>query len=442
MLPFAMLVPLFLAGYFANPLLFWLHWLAFARLCFLYQTRRQGRFVRDFLLPCWVLSAVVYAGCLAWINLHETPLYLMIVLIFSFFFPAIFLLHHLLTLKVRSTVLQTAVMFGVFLGLEYAMSQIPAMESIGADFFFQPPAPVLCVLKLVNFKVWSAWIFALCFAVACAARDKKIRSFTFPAVLFFGLAGLVLFAHFQERHSQDGTGRTSRIALVQTNLPYEEEWRAGHFERVQAKYREMALKAAQGSPDLIIFPLYNLPGDIYREPGFLKELAALAKCPVLVAGDAPVVPGDEALDRGFMKFAFIYTPDGKLLDKYQAVEAIPFTNQDVKKADAYRVIQGPFGKLGVLICDEDMVPRLAQQAAREGAQVLVALSNPGLFQRSPILYYHLSQDQIRAAENGLPLVRVSANGYSAFIDKTGKIVQRTELDTEDILQITLFLGSI
>jgi apolipoprotein N-acyltransferase len=52
-------------------------------------------------------------------------------------------------------------------------------------------------------------------------------------------------------------------------------------------------------------------------------------------------------------------------------------------------------------------------------------------------YYQLFQDQIRAAETGLPLIRVSPNGYSALIDRTGTIVQKTKLGAEEILQIKL-----
>ena len=54
-----------------------------------------------------------------------------------------------------------------------------------------------------------------------------------------------------------------------------------------------------------------------------------------------------------------------------------------------------------------------------------------------MLYYQLFQDQIRAAEAGLPLIRVSSNGYSALIDRTGKIVRKTALGAEDVLQVEI-----
>ena len=48
-----------------------------------------------------------------------------------------------------------------------------------------------------------------------------------------------------------------------------------------------------------------------------------------------------------------------------------------------------------------------------------------------------------AAETGLPLIRVSSEGYSALIDRTGKIVQKTKLDSEELLQVEFpALGSV
>ena len=70
-----------------------------------------------------------------------------------------------------------------------------------------------------------------------------------------------------------------------------------------------------------------------------------------------------------------------------------------------------------------------------GAVLVDALDGAMQKERFPMPYYHLQQDQLRVMEVGLPLVRVSPNGYSAFIDKTGRVAQRTKLNTEKILYV-------
>ena len=138
MLSFLLIVPAFWAGYFFNGLFFWLSWAGFVRLSFLYQALRHGNFWKDFLLPCWAVFLAVCAVCFHWILLHDPWVYGLGVLIFPLVFPLFFLLHHLLTSKFRSYILEVFVAFGILLAFEFSMSRIPALESVGLDLFFSP----------------------------------------------------------------------------------------------------------------------------------------------------------------------------------------------------------------------------------------------------------------------------------------------------------------
>ena len=95
-------------------------------------------------------------------------------------------------------------------------------------------------------------------------------------------------------------------------------------------------------------------------------------------------------------------------------------------------------KLGVLLCYEDTRPRDAKLWVKTGAQILVALSNPGHFLGTPLPRYHLLHDRIRAMETGRYLIRVSANGFSAIIDPNGKILAQSRLNEEVILKGEVF----
>lgn len=431
---FIRLVPLFWAGYLWNGLFFWLHWVALAHLFFIYQERRRGKFLKDFLLPCWLTFLAVYGVTSSWILLHHQGVYFLGVFVFSLFFPLFFLAHYYLTRSISSIWLETIAAFLIFYLLELSASQIPALGSAGLDIFFQPPEAFLSVLKYFSFKIWSAWIIAICFSVSFFKKSKRV-SFAICAILV--LSFMVFF--FLSRREAPAGARDSKkikIALLQTNLPYEESWRESHFGEIKKKYLDMTLRAARGKPDLIVFPLYTLPGDVYRRPEFLQELAKTAQVPILTASHIPIESGTEMSD-GFMNMAFLYNQEGKLLDHYQAVHALPFLDMPSKTSKSYRVIQSPFGKVGILLCYEDMIPSLARQAVKENARLLFAMTNPGLFQNTLVPYYELFQDQIRAAENRLPLVRVSTNGYSAWIDARGQIIKKTNLGTEEILYVEL-----
>lgn len=434
---FFLLVPVFCAGYYFSELFFWLPWVGFAGLCYLYQVRRRGHFWKDFLLPCWGSFLIIDGICFQWILLHDEGVYVLAVLILALFFPFLFLLHHLITSKVRWMAAEVAAAFGIFFALEFLLARFPIVEPVALDIFFPAPVQALAALRYVDFRVWCACVFSICFATAFSLNKKNMRSWVFTAALVCSLGALVVCAHTQNAPAVKTPGRSVKIALIQHNLPYPDDWRVAHWPEIKAKYRQMTSQASLGSPDLIVFPLYSVPGDVYRKPEFLKELALLARCPILVAAHVPIKAGDDAFEQGFMNLAFLYAPDGTVRDIYQAVESLPFLGQEVKTSGKYRVIQSPFGKLGVLLCFEETIPRLAREASREGAVVLVSLSNPGAFQGTMKPKDLLFQAQVRAAETGLPLVRVAANGYSALIDRVGNVAQKTQLNAEAVLQVEL-----
>lgn len=90
-------------------------------------------------------------------------------------------------------------------------------------------------------------------------------------------------------------------------------------------------------------------------------------------------------------------------------------------------------RLGGLICFEliDSAPitgGYSQLYKKEGADLLVNISNLGWFHRNPLIEAQfLAIGQMRAAETGLPLVIASNTGISALINSEGSVVLRTDL---------------
>jgi len=131
----------------------------------------------------------------------------------------------------------------------------------------------------------------------------------------------------------------------------------------------------------------------------------------------------------------LYTPDVGLTGHYRAVQAPPLGDPQETTADEYKVLDTPVGKIGILLCYEDTTPKLAREAVAEGAEIIIALSNPGHFTKTHLPRHHLFQDQLRAIESGRFVARVSASGYSALIDPRGRLLNKSKLDHEEILQV-------
>jgi apolipoprotein N-acyltransferase len=91
-----------------------------------------------------------------------------------------------------------------------------------------------------------------------------------------------------------------------------------------------------------------------------------------------------------------------------------------------------------LICRDDVDPALALAGARLGARALLTMSNDSWFSRDPLgTRLHHAVAAFRSIETGLPQFRVTTNGYSAVIDRRGRVLASGEFG-----QRTLLVGSL
>jgi apolipoprotein N-acyltransferase len=76
---------------------------------------------------------------------------------------------------------------------------------------------------------------------------------------------------------------------------------------------------------------------------------------------------------------------------------------------------------GGLICYEAVFPALARQRVRDGANVLVNISNDAWFGRTSAPVQHLYLTAMRAVETGRYIARATNTGITAIIDQRGRI---------------------
>jgi apolipoprotein N-acyltransferase len=94
-------------------------------------------------------------------------------------------------------------------------------------------------------------------------------------------------------------------------------------------------------------------------------------------------------------------------------------------------------KLGVLICYEDIVGKLARHSTAAGAEVLINLTNDSWFGESLALEQHLRIALFRAVENKRYLLRSTTTGATAVISPTGEIVAQAPMGEPFVLTTTV-----
>lgn len=78
--------------------------------------------------------------------------------------------------------------------------------------------------------------------------------------------------------------------------------------------------------------------------------------------------------------------------------------------------------LGMLICYESIFPELAQERVKQGANILLNISNDGWFGNSSAARQHLELAAVRSIEQGRWLLRGTNTGISAVYDNMGRLV--------------------
>jgi apolipoprotein N-acyltransferase len=153
---------------------------------------------------------------------------------------------------------------------------------------------------------------------------------------------------------------------------------------------------------------------------------------------------DTANDKYFNS-AVLVGPNGKELAQYDKIYLVPFGEsvpaplQSIVPAFVGSFSYGkeydllPLGdaKAGVMICFESHFGELSREYVRNGADVIIEMTNDGYLGPTPVLRQHLANAVFRAVETNRPVLRVTNVGISAYINAQGEVLDATQSYSED-----------
>jgi len=267
-----------------------------------------------------------------------------------------------------------------------------------------------------------------------------------------------------------GVSRTTlAVAVVQPNIDQAMKWDTAYREETLKRFERLTARL-DASSDLVVWPEAATPFLFEREPEYQLRLVALAS-----QVQAPLLFGSPALryypDRRpyLLNSAYLLSPDGHLLGRYDKQHLVPFGEYIPLKSSLLffldKLVEGigdfepgpgptilsitprlrstgrgsdpapakPV-KFGVLICYEVIFPDLVRRLAANGAEFFVTITNDAWFGESSAPAQHFSMVVFRSVENHLAFARSANTGVSGFIDPFGRIVQATPIFIEQALQ--------
>lgn len=249
-----------------------------------------------------------------------------------------------------------------------------------------------------------------------------------------------------------GVARPFRMALVQGG--YGSDLDAEDARRALRDYLALSRLAARSRPDLIVWPESNAPFLIDGTPGFRQALEGLSRetgALVLLGG----VGGDDAT--GMTNSAFVIGAEGQVsrYDKRHLVQygeyvplkgLFPFIRHFVPQAGEFRpgvsvgVVDLDDVRVGTSICYEMIFPEEIRLQAKEGAQVIVNLTNDSWYPRGGP-WQHAQFAAMRAIETGRYVARAASTGLTMVVDPLGRELVTGPLGGPAIVQAVIPSGN-
>jgi apolipoprotein N-acyltransferase len=267
------------------------------------------------------------------------------------------------------------------------------------------------------------------------------------------LLSTLVYGQYRLGEAQDTSTpkRTIKVCVIQGNIDQSIKWEPTFQEETIHTYQRLTRSTSGFKPDLTVWPETAMPFFFQEDQPFSTRVREIAS-----EADSTLIFGSPAYQRGpdgtkYFNRVYLLSNSGQISGYYDKHHLVPFGEYVPLKRFLpfiHRLVQAtgdftpgkevkPLGpshlSSGILICFEVIFPGLARTQTREGAKVLVNLTNDAWFGKTSAPYQHLSMAVFRAVENRRPLIRAANTGFSALINPKGKIIERSGLFREQVL---------
>ena len=307
--------------------------------------------------------------------------------------------------------------------------------------------PLVQIVSVTGMYGVSFLVVLVNATVALALSERRLRPVLAPA-LTACLVLIVTLAYGVRALSLPERSGGLSVAVLQGNIDQGVKWDPAFGRATIETYERLTREAARAGAALIVWPEAAIPLLLRREPEALARVTRLAS----ETKRFLLVGSPDLEDRRFYNSAFLISPDGVLVQRYDKIHLVPFGEYvpfrpllgfaeklasgaigDFAPGREPTVFRLPKGSFGVTISYEVYFPAEVRRLFRRGAGFLVNITNDAWYGRSAAPTQHLAMTVFRAVEHGAFLVRSANTGISAIIDPRGRVQGRSAIFTEAIL---------
>ena len=210
-------------------------------------------------------------------------------------------------------------------------------------------------------------------------------------------------------------------------------------------------------PENVVNPVIPDPGqqvgpNVLTLPEAEERVSALA-----VELGAPLLPGwfYKVSETENVNYTDVWLPDGTVGDRYDKVRTVPFgefvplrgliegfaeealPEREVRPGTEPAVVDTPVGPMGVAISWEIFFDHRARDAIGNGGQILLNPTNGSSYWLTIVQTQQMASSQLRALETDRWVLQAAPTGFSAVVDNSGDVLDRTAISEQAVLHATV-----
>jgi len=322
---------------------------------------------------------------------------------------------------------------------------------------------IILFINLLLYKSFSSYK---------AIKKNSIAYFIGACVLFLSVEiyGIIRVSSFKE------SSKSIIVGLIQPDLNPWEKWAGGNIGKQLDLYLDLSDQAVKKGAELIIWPESALPvylfsgnydTEIARIESFVKSrnISLMTGMPdINFYFNKNEAPPEAKETRSGIKYTsynsiFLFSPYVSTIQQYRKIMLVPFgehvpfveklpflgdfikwevgiSSWNIGNDKTVFKLYDPGGvsvNIGGVVCIESIYPDFISEFIRNGAELLVVVTNDSWYGKSSGPYQHKEIAVLRAVENRKTVVRAANGGISCIIDPLGKTLTQSEMFTKTFL---------
>lgn len=266
-------------------------------------------------------------------------------------------------------------------------------------------------------------------------------------IVAYLLAGFFLLQNFEKKSNSN---KPFTVAILAENIAPEMKWDANTGNFLVQKLLDLNHTAAALKPNIILWSESAIPWTYKKDDDLVNEIL-LITAPAKTTHILGI--NTEYKDNVVFNSAYCILPNGEVSSRYDKQYLLSFIEKPLSgvlmpffssggfsamsSAQHAAPLNTPYGKAGVLICNEAAVPAAASDMVKQGAQFLFNMSNDGWFNDTYIVRLHFYYARLRAVESRKDLAINSNNGYSGMIKASGAIVEKERSEDPFVKMVSM-----